>query len=254
MRVDLEDDMTRLAQELNALPSEVRHIYVNNLGLPSTVANLMPVPDYEEWRSHPPAGGYYANYENRFGFGYGQIAKTQMATLDKHVAQVNDRVRQIFVDNFDDPSRLHFVDMAGLLQLHDAKHLAPPPERGVRMKDSRRFSNVMIEADPTGFARGGLMGLDGMHPTNVGYGLMAQRVVDCIAEHEGGPKRKVDLEAAYANDALLQNLPGIWSIALWVWRDYRRAQGVDPLQPEDGGNARKDMVEVMEACTRFKYT
>jgi hypothetical protein len=255
-RLKLKGEMRQLARRLNALPAETRHIYVNSLGLPSTVANLMPIPDLIEERVHPPAGGYYDNYENRFGFGYGTVSKAQMTRLDAHVNETNQAVRQIFLDSFDDPGRVHFVDMAALLTRYDAKQHGAPPERGVRMADGRRFTNFMLEVTPFfhGFRKGGLFGLDGMHPTMVGYGLMAQQVVDSIAAHEGGAARPVDLEAAYVKDKLLQDLPGIWSLAPWLWRDYRRAQGVDEADPRGEDADRQASLEVMAACCQFKYT
>lgn len=246
-------NLKKLAQALAALPADIEHIYFNSLGAPKTVSNLMPLPDLIEQTGRPPTGGYYANYENRFGFGYGRITGQQMRRLDAHIAERNTFIQRTIRDAFDVKSRLHFVDINAMTRQYDAKHERDKPTNGVRMSDGKRFSNVMLEASPfgSGFRRGGLQSLDGMHPTLIGYGLMAQRVVDAIRRSERDVDgNDVDLEAAYAQDKLLRDMPRSWSVALWLWRDVRRARAgksPDPslTDPEEAATA-----EVMAACCR----
>ena len=73
--------------------------------------------------------------------------------------------------------------------------------------------------------RGGLFGLDGMHLSGVGYGLMAQMVVERIAAAEAlGTPPRIDLEALYEADTLLDSLPRDWNYLVWLWRDVRKAR------------------------------
>lgn len=241
-RVKLKRELRQLARRLNALPADVEAIYFNNLGLPSTVPNLMPLPDHIEWTLKPGPGKYFKSYENRFGFGYGTMTGRQLETLDKHVTQVNKDAQKILRDAFDNRSRLHFVDLAGLLKKYDSKHRKRTAGNVVKLRNGKTLTNVTTEADFWGaFARGGIAGLDGMHLTVVGYGMMAQRVLDTIARAERGIGRpRVDLDEAYRRDKLLNYMPGVWSVGLWLWRDIRRA-----IDDEDNDQA---TATVMKAC------
>ncbi len=250
-QVRMKEELQVLAQQLNALPPDVADIYFNSLGVPSTVPNLMPVPDQEEWRRKPGAGAYYKRYENRFGFGYGRLTGVQLKRLDARVAKANEDARQILRSAFDNKKRLHFVDMAALQKSRDAKHRRQTATNVVKLKNRKTLSNVTTEANFWGaFARGGLAGLDGMHPTVVGYALMAGRVLQAIAKAEPGQRPKaIDLDQAFERDKLLTDMPGIWSLALWLWRDIRRAQGRGDPDPASAPE-RGDVATVMDACSR----
>lgn len=240
-RMTFKGEMQKLAQELNALPPDVEHIYFNNLGLPSTVPNLMPLPDTIEWDEarKPGKGKYYKTYENRFGFGYGSMTGQQLKQLDQHIAAVNKEVAQILTAAFDNPARIHFVDVAKLLQSFDSKHQKRTAKNVLKLNNGKTITNVMINAGLFGnFRRGGTQGLDGMHATVVGYGLMAQQVLDAIEKAETGIKpARIDLNAAYDRDQLLNDMPQVWNLGLWLWRDIRRARAEgrpDPVEgPED---------------------
>ncbi len=87
----------------------------------------------------------------------------------------------ILDDAFAGDKRLHFVDLAALLRSYDSKHRKRTKTNVVKLANGKTITNVMTEGDVLGlfggFRRGGSQGLDGMHPTVVGYGLMAHRVI-----------------------------------------------------------------------------
>lgn len=215
--------LAELADQLNA--TDVPHIYFNGLGLPSTVANLMPV-DYLAFTESPVDGHYYDRYENRFGFDYGTLSGAEIEELDTRIRRVNEQVRQTVIDRFTNPDRLHFVAVADVLIQYDAKHDWPNNSKAVRVADGHRLTNVTTETGPffplPRLKRGGLFGLDGMHLSAVGYGLMAQRVLDAIREAEGKESQPIDPEKLYDEDQLLSDAPRSWSYLLWAWRDIRR--------------------------------
>ncbi len=251
-KINMKQELRVLAQRLNALPPEVADIYFNSLGVPSTVPNLMPVPDQQEWERKPGPGAYYDRYENRFGFEYGTMTGAQLERLDARVAKANEEARQILRAAFDDKKRLHFVDLASLQKSRDAKHRKQTKNNVIKLKNRKTLSNVTTEAGFFGgFARGGFAGLDGMHPTVVGYALMAERVLKVVAKAEPGERPKaIDFDHAFGRDKLLTDMPGLWSLALWLWRDIRRARSRgDP----DSASApeREDIAGVLDACSRI---
>jgi hypothetical protein len=80
------------------------------------------------------------------------------------------------------------------------------------------LDNLPLEVLPLvgGRRDGGLFGLDNLHPTIVGYGLIAQAVCDEIALIEQLPAPRVNLQACYAADTLLHNLPPLIALADFV--------------------------------------
>jgi hypothetical protein len=106
--------------------------------------------------------------------------------------------------------------------------LAPPP--------TTRF----FRSGPAGRMEGGLFSLDGVHPTTIGYGILAQAVVAVLRDHAGvefftqtgepRPPAAVDIDFArvLAADTLLNRPPRTVSssIALLGWLD----QSIDWVQ------------------------
>lgn len=241
--------LDQLAQQLDA--TEVPHIYFNGLGLPSTVANLMPVEHFA-YMSSPVPGHYFDEYENRFGFGYNTLSGAQVRGLDQQLRQINEQVKQRVLAQFAKPERVHFVDLAGVLEAHDTKHDWRNDDKALRMSDDKRLTNVTTETSPwplPRLQRGGLFGLDGMHLSAVGYGLMAQAVLNGIAQKESLSPQPVDFEQLYEEDRLLDNAPRSWSYLLWLWRDIRRARarGDQPDEAEESARAKKVMDPALRA-------
>ncbi len=242
-------DLDALIDRLAALPLDI-HIYFNGLALPSTVANLMPV-DYYATVSRPPPDGYYDRYENAFSTGsYGTIDRTQMKTLDTDVRNHNAYTRDRIAAT--GQSRFHFVDVAAVLVRMNAKHQPDTEINGLRMGDGRRFTNMMLEAGPwplPAFRSGGLQSLDGMHLSSLGYGLMAQAVLDTM-----GTGKTVNLEGVYQRDRLLTNMPHVWAYVLWAWRDIRRARANHMPDITKAGHEEAKVAALMDAAAKFKIS
>ena len=247
------DGLDKLAKQLNALPAEVKHIYVNNLVLPSTVPNLMPAPPDSAHYQKPSGGKYHKRYENRVGFEYGSMTGGQLKTLDQRVIAANKKIRDTLRAAFADKRRLHFVDIATLLKIFDSKHKGRTNASAVVLKNGKRLRNYMLDAHPLAFGNnfreGGLAGFDGMHPTVVGYAKMAQLVLDAMVKHEGIGRPKIDLDRAYANDSLLTDVPGRWNILMWIWRDIRRAQASNEPSAADAETGDGGAAELMACIT-----
>lgn len=242
-------DLDTLIDKLAALPKDIQ-IHFNGLALPSTVSNLMPT-DYYATNDRPPADGYYQTYENAFSTGsYGTITRAQMAELDDDVRQHNAYTQGRLAATKQD--RFHFVDVAAVLVRMNAKHQKDTATNGLRMADGKRFTNFILEAAPfpfPAFRSGGLQSLDGMHLSTLGYGAMAQTVLDTMA---GG--RVLNLEGVYQRDSLLQQMPRIWSVALWIWRDIRRGRAHGEPAPSGAGHEEAAIGELMDAAAKFKLS
>jgi len=240
-------DLDTFVGHLRALPPEVKHIYVNALPLPGAVANMMPVPDVSDTHK-PGAGNYYPVYENRFGLNYGTLTGAQVAQNDSTVRQVNARLVALAAA---DP-RIHVVPIDRAFAAYDFK--TDPNAKTVDFS-GRKLSNLMLEGAELlfpSFWRGGLIGLDGMHPTIVGYAIMAQTILAEIKRFEGiDAAAPVDLAQAYQADSLLQRVPVSWDVVLDLSLDIRRALAARPgAQPPTG--MRYDAVGKLLGALRFK--
>lgn len=100
--------------------------------------------------------------------------------------------------------------------------LTPSEGDPVRPPDSRFFSS-----DKTGRLQGGLVALDGVHPTTIGYGVIAQEFLDALIAAGVQPlKSKIDFADLIKRDSLITNPPlcarpevkGLgWGMVGWDW-------------------------------------
>ena len=157
-----------------------------------------------------------------------QQARAIDSAIDQYNYAITDAVRVAREDE-DDPRDWYLFDVAGLLDRLAARRyiddpLARPPwwrkyELPSELKalspvpDSRFFVS-----GPEGRAQGGLFSLDGVHPTTIGYGIMAQEVINIMQqagvpfylgdEHtrRNGPVR-VDFGRLISRDTLISSPP-----------------------------------------------
>jgi hypothetical protein len=80
------------------------------------------------------------------------------------------------------------------------------------------LDNLPLEVLPLigGRRDGGLFGLDNLHPTVVGYGLIAQAVCDTISAVENLAPTVINLQSCFDADTLLHNLPSQIALADFV--------------------------------------
>jgi hypothetical protein len=150
--------------------------------------------------------------------GSGGITRAQMQQIDSWVQNdLNPRVKAAFAPLGE---RVHFVDLYASAATYDRKN-------GIATKQVFLHNGVLeilldnhpIDVSPFGGLGGfggGLFGLDNLHPTVVGYGLIAQSVCDAIAMTEGLAGPTIDLQACYNADTLLHNLPPTIGLADFV--------------------------------------
>ena len=210
-RVDPTADMAKLAQALHANCPEIEHFYINLFPKPSAIANLMPRTDDEV-----PSNGYFDLYLGRL-IQAGGIPRATMLEIDTWVnATLNPAIRQAFTPL---GNRAHFVDLYAMTADFDRKN-------GIATKSvivhngttPNLLDNLPLEVLPIvgGRRDGGMFGLDNLHPTVVGYGMIAQAVCDTISSTEGLAPQVINLQTCYDADTLLHNLPSTISLADFV--------------------------------------
>lgn len=238
--------------KLQALPPDIEHIYINTLPHPSDTATMMPVDD-GELDDKPGAGKFYPRYENRFGFNYNQLSGDQVAANDKVIDDLKAHIAGLVTD-----PRIHFVPIDTTFDAYDfktnaqAKVVAAP-------NDDRPLSNIMINKGTDAqtddeYWYGGLIGMDGMHPTFIGYNVMAQTVLATIQANEPGlaiPNPLPTVAQVYNADKLVNDLPGDWGLLLGAWLEIRRLSGVGQTPAASPTNS---SVKSLMSVVKFKTT
>jgi hypothetical protein len=199
--------MDLLAAELARLPADVEQIVFNSLVRPRTASNLMPARNQPGAPRDPgyPDDGYYAGYWPSIGPNIvinGRVLKD----FDDLVAGVNAQVKSRLAAKLG--SRFVPVDLYAATTQFDGKHYA---ERYLQVTPDGQFHRLRNTALNTvlgSLVTGGLTGLDNMHPTVPGYGVIAKTVLAAM-----GKTAAIDFDQAYRNDSLLRNLPIGWSVS-----------------------------------------
>jgi lysophospholipase L1-like esterase len=206
--VDPTAAMLRLAGVLEANCPDIEHFYINLLPKPSAIGNLMARTDDET-----PRDGYFTRYLGRL-IQAGGIDGDMMRAVDTWVdTDLNPRIRAAFQAL---GARAHFVDLYAMTAAFDHKNGTGAKSVIVhRGATQMMLDNMPLEVLPIfgGLGRGGLFGLDNLHPTIVGYGLIAQAVCDTIAATEGFAPVVINLQACYEAETLLQKLPSQIALA-----------------------------------------
>lgn len=151
------------------------------------------------------------------------------STIDQYNEHISDAVRQARQKG----KNWYLFDSCGVLDRLAAKRYIDDPEArpdwweevGGEYKLPPELAALkpvpnalFLQADASGRTGGGLFSLDGVHPSTIGYGIMAQEVIkimqiagvkfyesDGVTEREG--EVKVDFQRLIAEDGLLSNTP-----------------------------------------------
>lgn len=204
-----------LAEELGAVLARhcgaVEHIYFNLLLRPRTLANLAPRTD-EEMFDTPADGGYFSEYLGRIG-ALGGMSGVKMAAFDDFIKQVNRDTASELIKALG--PKLHIVDLYSLSDSFDRKHFGDARSITVRRGNSElRMSNLPITSFLGG--HGGIFSLDNMHPSTVGYALLANKIGNEVAAGENLAYAETPAQAAYDADTLLLDKPGGWDLLNFV--------------------------------------
>jgi hypothetical protein len=159
------------------------------------------------------------------------ITENQARAIDSAIDQYNDAITNVVrkARSSSQPRDWYLFEMAGLLdRLASRRYISDPVARPSwwtpyplppelmalnPAPDSRFFT-----AGPAGRLTGGLFALDGVHPTTIGYGLIAQELVDIMksagvefytpnGKHKRSAPINVDFARLIALDTLISHPP-----------------------------------------------
>ena len=174
-----------------------------NLVKPSTLANLMPRPFNAVL---PPGQKYYKTYQCAL-FDTGNASGDKIAAFDQQIARINRQVEREVTKILATPKRsVKFADVYAMSEERDTKHGSDLGDiEWVESDGDRHHLGNYPFSLSSGF-RIGLYGLDNMHPTDIGYALMANQI---IKQLDPDPGRLVSKETMASIDTLLRDPPQI---------------------------------------------
>ena len=207
---DFAEDLDKLAQDLATLPPEIEEIYYFLLPKVGAVANLRP--------SSRPKNGYSRSYRPVLYPTPNRLSGEELSEADNSIEQTNLELKTRFRSIFEAVSkgnskRLHFIDAYELFDEFDYKNTRDE-DREIPI-GKKRINNMPLDGEPRtigpaskrkiigyGLVEGGFQSVDGMHPSALGYGVMATKVMDTMQlEYD---KTQI-LNEAYHDDKLLTN-------------------------------------------------
>jgi len=159
----------------------------------------------------------------------GCITGQQALAIDSAIDQYNDAITEAVSDARNEGRDWLLFDVAGLMdRLAARRYIEDPAARPEWWSPYKLPAEVealspvpnsrFFESGPKGRTDGGLFSLDGVHPTTIGYGVVAQELIN-VMQHAGvkfylgdgrtertGPVR-VDFRRLIELDTLISNPP-----------------------------------------------
>jgi len=158
------------------------------------------------------------------------VTEQEARAIDSAIDQYNNAVAKAVENARQDGLDWYLFEVAGLLDRLAARRYIddpqarppwwrryelPPELKALSPEPDSRF----FVAGPEGRTQGGLFSLDGVHPTTIGYGILAQELINVMQQHAGvkfylgdsntrrtGPVR-VDFGRLISRDTLISNPP-----------------------------------------------
>jgi hypothetical protein len=182
------------------------------------------------------------------------ITGPEARAIDSAIDQYNDAIEEVVREARDDGRDWLLFDVAGLLDRLAArrfiddplarpdwwrKYELPPELAALSPEPDSRF----FASGPGGRTAGGLFSLDGVHPTTIGYGIVAQELINIMQQHarvkfylgdgrteRAGPVR-VDFRRLLSRDTLISDPPRSLSsdMSLIGWIDENLGGVIDRM-------------------------
>jgi hypothetical protein len=216
-------EYAELVRRLLAIPARrVLLATVPHVTVAPIATGVNPANPGKKWRSGSRYFPYYTDpwiAETDFRPDkHRHLTHQQTRAIDSAIDQYNDtildHVRRARADGRD----WHVIDLCGILDgLAHRRYLADPATRTAQpdwepypLPDPiAGLDTRFYRSDETGRLQGGLFGLDAVHPTTSGYGIIAQAVLD-VLHTAGEPDQDIDFTQLLAKDTLNSHPPALF--------------------------------------------
>ena len=248
------------AQEYAALVAELHSVRAQRVVLATvphvTIAPLArgvnPQAPGAKWK---PGSRYFPYYTDPWidddafrPAKHRHLTHQQARAIDSAIDQYNTTITNAVSDARRAGRDWYVLDLCGLLdslayRRFDDDPLAAARNDWVPYQLPQPIADLdtrFFRADENGRRQGGLFGLDGIHPSISGYGIITQEVLDVLAV-AGVPSKPVDFAALRARDTLNSDPPALIDEVFALLTPVRHSLRVAAVAPPDwpGGPPRR---------------
>lgn len=208
----LQPSIEKITTALVNLPEEIEEIYFFLLPKVSSVANLRPSGKFSD--------GYAQSYRPVLYPTKNRLTGEDLKVIDESISDTNRDMEIHFREKLEEASpgnsrRLKFIDTYELFENYDFKNTQDSGRQlSVDRKrlDNRPLDGTPIHAGPAGKRRlvgyklteGGFQSVDGMHPSGLGYGVIATELMNKMGLDYSKPSI---VTQSYQQDRLLTRFP-----------------------------------------------
>ncbi|MBV8542224.1 MAG: hypothetical protein JO364_11920 [Pseudonocardiales bacterium] len=146
----------------------------------------------------------------------------QARAIDSAIDQYNYSIKRLVyaARTAEQPRDWLLLDMCGLLDRLAYRRYIDSPDSRPSWWDAKGYDlptalkmltprpdTRFFQSDASGRTQGGLVALDGMHPTTIGYGILAQEALAVMAHAGATPPQQVDFARLVSADTLISDAP-----------------------------------------------
>lgn len=221
------NDYEELVAAISEVISENTRVFVGtvpSVTIPPITQGIRPVqPDMADGDGYFQYYGPFFSTEENFNPRHKHLTRDEIQIIDRRIDDFNKIIRKIVEGRREENGGWHVVDIHDLLKRLAVKrnNMSIAPQQPLR--DLLRDDHLLLSLNPipsvlrleTKDARrlgGGLFSLDCIHPTTIGYGLIAEeflREMQAAGVPNADPNR-LNWEKIIQQDSIIQFPPVLW--------------------------------------------
>jgi lysophospholipase L1-like esterase len=222
--VHFQAEYAELVRQLLPVPARrVLLATVPHVTVAPIATGVNPANPGEKWREGSRYFPYYTDpwiAEQDFRPDKNRnITHQQARAIDSAIDQYNDAIQEHVRRARADGRDWHLVDLCGILDGVAYRRYIDDPVASAAQQDWQPYplpapiaglDTRFYRSDETGRLQGGLFGLDAVHPTTAGYGVIAQAVLD-VLNSAGVASPGIDFTQLLAQDTLNSDPPALFT-------------------------------------------
>jgi hypothetical protein len=249
---------THFKAELDKIVEEVKQIKARHV-IFGTVPHVTIAPYARGVGGKLAAGSRYFPYYTLPWIGddifdpkkHPSITGQEARAIDSAIDQYNDAIADVVREGRTAGKDWYLFETAGLLdRLASRRYMEDPSARpswwtpyplpSALQALSPVPTSQFFMSEPKGRTQGGIFSLDGIHPTTIGYGIMAQELIKIMQlagvqfyQDNGQPRKgeiKIDFDRLIKLDTLISNPPrnvsSVFKLIEWFDRNFNLMSGL----------------------------
>ena len=223
-----EQDYKSLVARIKAIIDGDTHVFVATIPritIPPITKGIGKLPENRTYFDY--YSRFFANEDNFNSFFNSNLTRDEIKKIDETIDEFNTIIQEQVTQAQQEGKNWHLVNIAALLDSLAVKrnHLSSSPEeplkayyRSLGISDHPLLhlepipSILLLETQDRLRLNGGLFSLDNVHPSTIGYGIVAEAFLREMqrAGVSGADPIHLDWRQIIAQDFLLQSPPALW--------------------------------------------